>query len=148
MPSVNDSILVGLRDAKSRLDALGSRVANNVVRRAVYAGAVVIRDAARSKVPVDTGALKASIVAKAGAKKKGEISAGVGVQRRVFSKGKREGKTPRRYAHLVEFGTVTIAARPFMRPAIDAKTDETIEVTVGKIREGIDVEVRKLGGGR
>lgn len=148
MPSVNDSILVGLSKSRKALDELGPKISKNVVRRAVYSGAIVIRDAARQKVAVDTGALRSAIVVKPNARKPGEISAGVGVQKKEFLKGKRAGKNPRRYAHLVEFGSVKMRAEPFMRPAIDANTDKTIEVTVQSIAKGIDDEVRKIGGRR
>jgi HK97 gp10 family phage protein len=143
MPSINDKIVLNFRDVRKKLEDLPKNVVSKVVRRAVYAGATVIRDAARSKVPVDTGALKKSIVAKANKKKGGEISASVGVARKKFSNGKMAGRSPRRYAHLVEFGTAHSAAEPFLRPAMDTRIDAVIEATRRKMVEGIDAETRR-----
>ncbi|RJP21673.1 MAG: hypothetical protein C4529_07030 [Deltaproteobacteria bacterium] len=143
MPSINDKIVLNFRDVRRRLEDLPKKVVSKVVRRAVYAGATVIRDAARAKVPVDTGALKRSIVAKANTKKGGEISATVGVARKKFAKGKRAGKSPRRYAHLVEFGSANNPAQPFLRPAMDTKIDAVIEATRKKMVEGIDAETKR-----
>ena len=59
---------------------------------------------AKIGVPVDTGALRASItkkVTREGHKTIGEIEAGLGVP----------------YAKMIEFGTSKMQARPFMRPA-------------------------------
>jgi len=143
MPSINDKIVLNFRDVRKRLEDLPKKVVSKVVRRAVYAGATVIRDTAREKVPVDTGALKKSIVAKANTKKGGEISASVGVARKNFVKGKRAGKSPRRYAHLVEFGTPHSAPQPFLRPAMDTRIDAVIEATRKKMVEGIDAEAKR-----
>jgi HK97 gp10 family phage protein len=143
MPSVNDKIVLNFRDVRKRLEDLPKKVVSKVVRRAIYAGATVIRDAAREKVPVETGALKKSIVAKANTKRGGEISASVGVAKKRFVKGKRAGRYPRRYAHLVEFGTAHSAPKPFLRPAMDTRIDAVIEATRRKMVEGIDQESRR-----
>lgn len=146
MPSINDKVVVGFKDVRGRLLGLPPRVATNVVRRAVYAGAVLIRDKARGNAPVDTGALRASIVARANKSPKGEITASVGVARKTYAKGKRKGKSPRRYAHLAEFGSVRSKGKPYLRPALDSNIDAVLDEMVRKMVAGIDVEVLKLGG--
>jgi HK97 gp10 family phage protein len=143
MASINDKIVIGFTDVRRQLEGLPKSIVNKVVRRAVYAGATVVRNAAREKVPVDTGALKASIVARANKNKKGEISASVGIVRRVYKRGNKKGQQSRRYAHLVEFGTAHSAAQPFMRPAMDTRIDEILDTTAAKMREGIGEEARK-----
>lgn len=145
MPPINDKILVNFRDVRRALEELPTRVVKNVVRRAVYAGASKIRDVAKGKVPVDTGALRASIIASTNkAQKTGEISASVGVARKKFVRGRRAGRNPRRYAHLVEFGTARTSANPFLRPALDTQVDEVLEVTAARMRTGIDDEARRV----
>ena len=134
MPSINDKILLNFRDIRKRLEDVPKKIVSKVVRRAVYAGASVVRDNAR---------LKAAIVAKANSKRGGEISASVGVAKKKFAKGKRKGKSPRRYAHLVEFGTVNTAPQPFLRPAMDTQVDEIIEAVRKKMVEGIDAETKR-----
>ncbi len=74
-----------------------SRWASGVVKDTVDVGV----NEAQARVPVDTGALKASITGKAGLKQAS------------FSAGNDQVK----YAAFVEYGTVKMAAQPFMTPA-------------------------------
>ena len=143
MPSINDKVVLNFREVRKRLEDLPKKIVSKVVRRAVYAGAAVMRDAAREKVPVDTGALRSAIVVRPKAKKGGEVSASVGIARKKFVKGKRAGRSPRRYAHLVEFGNPNAAPQPFLRPAMDTRIDEVIEATRKKMSEGIDAETKR-----
>lgn len=145
MASINDSILVNFKGVRDSLASLPGKVAKKIAKRAVYAGAREIRDEARSRVPVDTGALRSKIVVKNGEPKRGEFSAHVGVGKGTLARGARKGKTPRRYAHLVEFGTAKTPGKPFLRPALDAATDPAIEIVAKTMREGIAKEV---DGGR
>ena len=41
------------------------------------------------------------------------------------------------YAHLVEFGTVKMAAQPFFRPAFDESKDNMADAAVIKLKEGL-----------
>ncbi len=76
---------------------------------------------AKLGVPVDTGALQASIkksVTRNGDKTTGEISAG-------------NGQVP--YAAMIEFGTSKMAARPYMRPAINENSELIKRIFTKKI---------------
>lgn len=141
MASINDAVLVNFKGVRDSLAALPGKVAKKVARKAVYAGATKIRDEARARVPVDTGALRSKIVVKNGEPKRGEFSAHVGVGKGTLARGARKGKTPRRYAHLVEFGTAKTPGKPFLRPALDAGADPAIEIVARTMREGIAKEV-------
>jgi len=141
MASINDSVLVNFRGVRDSLASLPGKVAKKVARQAVYAGAKEIRDAARARVPVDTGALKARIVVKNGEPKPGKFAAHVGIAKGIYAKGKMAGKNPRRYAHLVEFGTPSAPAQPFLRPALDAAAEDSIEVVASFMRKGIAKEI-------
>ena len=45
---------------------------------------------------------------------------------------------------MVEFGTVKMSARPFMRPAFDSKKTSAVDAIVTTMRGGISDEVKKL----
>lgn len=142
MPSINDKIVLNFSDIRSKLVDLPNKLRRNAIRRGIYAGATLIRDDARRRVPVDTGALKASIIAKANARDPEGISAAIGVKKNKYVKGKKKGKNPQRYAHLVEFGTSHSAAKPFLRPAMDTNIDAVLAAVAAKIREGIAQETK------
>lgn len=146
MPSINDKIVLNFKDVREKLAGLPKRLKNSAIRKGVYAGAKVIRDEARARVPVDTGALRSTIVAQTNKTKGGEISASVGIRRKKFSRGARAGRSPRRYAHLVEFGTVRAGAQPFMRPAMDTSMGRVVEVIAATIRAQLDKETAKRSG--
>lgn len=49
---------------------------------------------------------------------------------------------PRRYAHLVEFGTVKSRAMPFMRPAIESHGQEAIRAIAAEMERGLPDAIR------
>lgn len=49
------------------------------------------------------------------------------------------------YWVFVEFGTSKMAARPFLRPAFEARKVEAVNAAVAKFRERIQAEIEKLG---
>ena len=180
MPSVKRTVfsedVIGLEDVKKKLATLGKRLATNVLRRGLLAGAGLIRDDARSRVSKRTGRLKKNIIAESrGVFKDGS---GTPVEHRAVAlvRGKaRDGKrSARAYAHFVEFGTkphymdkgsinvlfkgskakITrkgkihpgAKAKPFMRPAFDAKKHEAVRAMEKRIRQELDKEIKKLAG--
>lgn len=133
--STNDQVIGGGRELDRLLQTLPVKVEKNILRGALRAGAVVIRDEVKQRAPVASGDLKKSIRVTSRTKR-GQVSASVKI-----------GSFSAWYAHLVEFGTrphvikakpgramrfggVTtaqvnhpgIAAKPFIRPAADAST--------------------------
>lgn len=77
--------------------------------------AEVVANAARQKVPVDTGKLKETIRVR---RLKGDPKQDV----RVYAGSREKGGAY--YAHMVEYGTVKMKAKPFLRPALNqSKTD-------------------------
>jgi HK97 gp10 family phage protein len=118
----------GVKETIENLRAHGVYLSKTAVRRALYAGAVVMRDEAKRRVPVRYGALKKAIVAETrgiGKDKRGRPSkhiAVVTVAKKSYTVGttgklrqvkRKPGERaysagqiyPRNYAHLVEFGT-------------------------------------------
>lgn len=146
MPSIVDGNgLNGLVDISKALADLPRNVENRLVKNAMYRGATVLRDKARAAVPVETGALRSAIIAKAKVLRKGVVFATAGVSRKEFKRGKRAGREPRRYAHLVEFGTEHSAAKPFMRPAMDDKERLFNEIFL-EAKKSFETQLAKLKG--
>lgn len=126
--------ITGAREMEKLLMELGPNVARRIGQAANKAAANVIADEARRLVPVRTGELQASITVQA---EKGnderEIETVIGVFKPTSGR-----------AHLVEFGTRHSAARPFMRPALDAKAGEALSKMADMLAKGIEREALKL----
>lgn len=141
------------------LEQFPSNVQKNIMVGATRAGANIIKNEAKANVPVDTGNLRKSIkILKRKAKVKTEVRFSVspmresnlnfrGLSRGSYSHKIKELKGFRKaggyYAHMVEFGTSSMAATPFMRPAFESQTDESLTATKKYIMERIPKEVAK-----
>lgn len=171
---VSSEKVVGLADLRAKLLVLGERMAKNVLRRGLLAGAGVIRDGAKPKAPKRTGRLKTNVIAETRGVFKGPSGRPAGHRAVVLVRGKDKlgGRSARSYAHFVEFGTKPhrvgkgsikelwkgskkrkrqvgakhpgSKAKPFMRPAFDELKYEAIRVTEQRIREELAKEVAKL----
>ncbi|ATQ75087.1 hypothetical protein CR152_11555 [Massilia violaceinigra] len=143
-----DSNIRGGRELSALLSTLPAKLEKNVMRSALRAGAVVIREEAKANVPVDQGLLKKSIRVSTGAKR-GVLTATVKAGGRMAP-----------HAHLVEYGTrphkieptnaeaLSISGtpfrsvehpgarpQPFMRPALDATAPQAIEAVAAQVRK-------------
>ncbi len=127
MPSVENQIVLGYAEVKGTMEYLWKTASKSAVRRGLYAGAVLLRDEARRRVPIRTGALRRSIEAvttnEFGPDGKRDQPVGrVRISKKIFAivsgkngqtkarllKGAKNIKGrayPRNYAHLVEYGT-------------------------------------------
>lgn len=127
--------IIGEKELLKRLDRLGSQGARNrIVRPAVNEAASKINKKAKSLAIEETGLLRKSIGVKR-ATKRGVVFAVVGPRHgfkreveRTTEGGERKTSLsdPTKYAHLIEFGTAHITARPFLRPAHDGTPSEQI----------------------
>jgi len=149
----------GFEDFKRQLAELPGRVGRNVLRGAVNAGATVIRREAVLRAPQYTGpiseghpppgTLKKAIYQKQIA----ELSNAV---QQTFFVGWRQGKRQQAlkrgskivnldafYGRFVEFGTSKMGAKPFLRPAFEAKKDAAIEAMRVYLAERIPKEAEK-----
>ena len=120
MPSVNGGFSIqihGLEEVRLKLRTLEKKMQAAVLKKGVYDGMVVIRDAARLRVPARgdrvneytrTGTLRKAIVAdRKGVErdpKTKEFTTYAGVVQISKPRGKSK-RNARKYAHLVEFGT-------------------------------------------
>lgn len=152
----------GLDTFSRALRELPKNVARRVLRQGVAAGIKVIRDEAKAKAPVYTGpvreghpppgTLKRAISAGRSNRDSGpgKEVANVFVRQSkngsVGQKGvKKYGKFDAYYAKFVEFGTSKMAARPYLRPAFEAKKQEAVDVLAEKIASTLPDETRPLG---
>lgn len=163
MPAINERVVLGWADLDQKLQQLVPKVRYKAMRRGLYAGAALIRDEARRRVHVRLGFLKRQIRAYAGSPKaKQDLTASVYIARgrfinvpsiRTLKSGAQVYRTkwhrttatlssikgryvnPRRYAHLLEFGTSHSRAFAFLFAAANAKRAQAQAVIAAKIRE-------------
>lgn len=148
----------GLQQLNALLQQLPAKMEANILRGALRASGVVLRDEAKTQAPVDSGELRDSIRVSARIdKKNGSIRAKVTAgNRKVF------------YAHMVEHGTAAHFIKPknrkslffaglakevvnhpgsrrhpFMRPAFDGKSGAAIQAFADYVRARIDKLVKK-----
>ena len=149
----------GLKELSAALKELPQNIARNVLRGATGAGAAEIRKEAKVKAPVYTGPVSQ------GHPPPGTLKRGIyqSQQRKlstllsqVFHVGVRTGKKLKTkqgvsadpyYWKFVEFGTSKMAARPFMRPAFEAKKLAAVEAIRKYMADRIPKEVAKLKQG-
>lgn len=144
----------GGAELQKALNQLPAKLERNVMRSALRQGANVIRDEARSNVPVKTGALKKSIKVSTRARR-GQVTATL-----------KAGGKDAFYAHMVEYGTAPhdiavkskkvlvfedggkatrarhpgISPKPFMRPAVDDKADEAVQAVANQVRKTLSTK--------
>lgn len=151
--ATTETTVEGGRELDAFLRTLAPKMQKNVNRAGLRAGAAVFREEARQNVPFSSGALRKSIRITTRGKGR-EVSASVKAGSRVAW-----------YANLVEFGTrphvikakprsaLDVAgtprkevnhpgsrAKPFMRPAVDAKFLEAVAAVRDKIRERLTAQ--------
>ena len=159
----------GLAELHRALSSVAKNVAGKQIRNAVTAAAVVVRDAAKARAPVYTGAvadghpppgtLRRAIAIRRG--KRDSTASRVAYQ--VFVRSwARTGKTKRQraqgvkaygrfdayYWHMVEFGTRKMSARPFMRAGFEASKSAALERLTARLREGVAAAAAEAKGGR
>lgn len=132
----------GDRELARALDALGGKV-NQIVKPAVNAALTPINKAAKRNVAVDMGLLKRSIgkvvkVYKRSGVIYGAVGARTGSQFSAPDRQQNRVRIPKNYAHLVELGTIDKAARPFLRPALDANRTTSFGIVKQKTIQGIE----------
>lgn len=137
----------GMKELQAKLEALGPRLARNGLRAATSAGAAIIRDQAKANVgPISqTGTLRRAIAMKR-AKGTQALAAEYQIYVRQAKNGSAGQKNVKAYSkfdayywRFVEFGTKHVNARPFLRPAFEAKKVQAAEAIKTKLVERIEV---------
>lgn len=142
--------LTGFKELANSLRQLGPRVAKNRLRRAVSAGAAVIRNEAKQIAPVDTGEMRRDIQIKRERDSRSgdlivrySVFVRTGGKSRLSGRGRNVDKNSF-YWRFVEFGTSKMAAKPFMRPAYESKKEDAVDTIGTNLREGIEAEVKAM----
>ncbi len=126
----------GLKELADRLREIGPDIERNALRSGVSAAAVLIRNQAKATNPDDTGRTDRALYAKFIREKSGPNQATYYVGVRSGSKERRKDRDAW-YWRLVEFGTVKMPARPFMRPAFESKKMQAVEAIKERIQKRI-----------
>lgn len=134
----------GLRELGLAMRGLSADMAGKVARQATAAGAGVVRKAARTGAPKDTGNLRAAVVMKrvreSSLSAEYVVAVRKGKARDVKEAKAGTGKLGKDayYAHMVEFGTVKMPAQPFMRPAFDNNTQAASAAIAKRLKARLD----------
>ncbi|MGJ0317715.1 HK97 gp10 family phage protein [Aliarcobacter cryaerophilus] len=124
------------QDLLKALSQFPKNIQNNVMTGAIRAGANVIRDEARLRVPKKTKELAKSIVS---IKRRAEVRNQV-----KFSVTPSKGKNKAGWrAHFIEFGTSKMSAKPFLRPAFEVSESKSLDATKDYIAKRIPQEIAK-----
>lgn len=153
--------LLGLAELQRALETLPAKIEANIMRGAMAAGAKVLAEEAKDRVPERTGALAQSI--RYGARYDRKTGRMVG---RVRVGGRGKGKRAAAfYAHMVEFGTAAhiikappgarlnvrglfltsvshpgAKRQPFLRPALDAGAAAALQAVSDYVRRRLAVK--------
>jgi len=111
------------------LEKLEKKIQRKFVRKAMREGAKVLLNEARARVPVRTGNLKKSLGINTRTKK-GNIE--------MYVSPRKGGKYDGYYGLFVELGTKKMSARPFLRPAFEAKGEEAVKVFRNTLKRLLD----------
>jgi HK97 gp10 family phage protein len=130
--------VTGLEELKANLKRMPIKMVKQVLRPAVRAAAKPITVEARRKIDqqglIRTGALRRSIGVKVKTFRNRAVWAGVGPRRGFNVQYRGKNVDPRRYSHLLEKGTISQKATPFLRPATDNTRGEQFSEFVKKGR--------------
>ncbi len=152
----------GLEALRRNLRQLPLDVQANVLSKAVEAGAVVIRDDAKPRVPLlriadarrIRGLLQRMVLATRGVRRDSEAAAFVTVKRlskgavakfkKASGKGAASNPNDPWYWRFIEFGTSKAAAQPYLRPAFESKKEAAVEAIKKELAAGVIREADKL----
>lgn len=134
--------LKGGKELHDQLLQLPDRIATNVMAGAMYAGAKIIRDLARKRVPIlnlerwggphEPGLLLQSVQAsRTRSRDRNFVGAIVGIAKSAF------------YGRFIEFGTKHAAAFPFMRPAADEGKEDAASAVIEYAGRRIEQEAAR-----
>ena len=145
--------LQGLQQLINHLNTLKRALRSKILRKAVGKAVQPIMKDAKARVPVRHGLLKKAMGFRVRTLRKNGVVVGIVGPRTGFRTQvgvDRNGKpiygNPTRYAHLVEYGTVRAAAKPFLRPAWSAGRNQAAVTLARVAAEELEKEAAKLGG--
>lgn len=136
----------GLDGVLRKMRELSPKIQKKVLVKAVRAGANIIRDDARSRAkqfddPQSSEKIWKEIVTKVNTRRgrrEGGVVMQVGVRGGAKTDKGGQETSPIWYWRLIEFGTSKMAARPFMRPALESKAEAATDAIVTELNRGLD----------
>lgn len=113
--------VTGTQALARKMRSLGSAMAGEKLAQATLAGALIVEGRAKEKALVRTGTLRRSITSQLAesSRERAVVKIGTNVE----------------YAPFLEWGTRYMAARPYLRPALDESKDEAQRVISAALRE-------------
>lgn len=133
------------------LTDLGRTIERKIVRSAIRNGMKPMLAATKKAAPVDSGLMKKSLVIRSLKQKRGRpIAVQIGfknvaqiVERSTYGRGfgpRDPNKKKKRYFYptVVEYGTRTRTAKPFMRPAFESTKQQSLDTINKEVRSGIE----------
>lgn len=153
MSKITKSRMTGMKELKEKLKKVSDDMINKGGRSALRSAANVIRkeaqtNAAKIDDPTTPERIADNVVVRWDRKnfrKTGNPSFKVGIMGGAKSGGKqKQGKGGDTfYWRFLEFGTAKMAAKPFMRPAMDAKQQEAVDKFVEAYKKQLDKVLKK-----
>lgn len=146
--------LEGFRELDRALSELPKATAKNVLRRVGRAALEPMANMAAAKAPEESGALAFSIAVSEKRTPRARTSTAKFVAPGVFRSDRKSsveiamgpagGMGALWYATFQEFGTVNMAAQPYMRPAWDAGAQRVLDSVKGDLKAEIDKAATRL----
>lgn len=133
-------------ELRANLKELAKKVERQAMREELTKASTVMVNEAKVRAPVDKvangGDLRKAMKRRVTTSKdKKTVIVVIGPDRKARGKDRRGNVSrPTNYAHLQEFGTSTQSAKPFMRPAFDAKKGEVLT----KFADGMEPAIQRV----
>lgn len=137
--------IIGDKQLIKKLKKLGPRIFKKSIKKALRRGAKPFVKTARGSAERETNTLRKSIGVRVKTYgRSGVIMALIGPRSSITGIGP-DGRVrkPVKYAHLVEFGTDNLPARPFMRPAWEQNKQAASKRIPAEIRVEVEKEAKK-----
>ena len=149
MPSGFDIKLLGNKEVLRALNGLNEQVRKRILGTAAHKAMEPALKGAKARLHSNsdrTGMLAKSLIRKRKNYANGSIAwVGIGPASDAVLMDTEFGKiVPSNYAHLIEFGTQRMAARPFLRPALDANKGRMLNIVSAKVRSGIGSYLKRV----
>lgn len=160
--SAVDIQIRGLAEIKAQLADLAPRLQRQVLQKALFDGARVIRDEAQRRVPVKSGTTRRNIFMRRSKRDRPGVLVAVRKlsAREIARLKQKQIKTRKRtlqadpadpfYWKFIEFGFVhrggkAVPARPFLRPAFESTKQQAVDAIGDGIGRWLDRTVQRAG---
>lgn len=126
--------MLGWNELEETLKSLPNNLARNVLRGGVRAAAKAYLQDVKELVPVGDGDLRDSLIIREDKMTADSVTYAVGTTKKGF------------YGHMVEFGTVRMRAKPFMRPPFDENHGKYIAIMGEAMAKSLARQAKRAAG--